>query len=154
MKTTILKHKLLYIFILLSLAISFNGCSSDDDDITSQTFLEKYDGTKWVYTDEFTIYIRINNNTNKFIEQWFYVFEAECFYYDFDSVSENTEIIENLKDKIIFEYTDEGVTETVTVTMQDETLKVVIKEGNEEEILYFDKTSVNVDDFEICPDLD
>ena len=48
---TILKTKFLYVFFLLSLAVSFNGCSSDDDDITSQTFLEKYDGTKWINTE-------------------------------------------------------------------------------------------------------
>lgn len=154
MKTTILKNKLLYIFILLSLAISFNSCSDDDDDVTTQTFLEKYDGTKWVYTGEYTVYIRINNNTNKFVEQWFFVFEAECYYYDFDYVSENTEIIENLKDKIIFKYTDEGVTETVTVTVQGDVLKVIVQYDGETETILFDKTSVNVDAFEICIDED
>ena len=66
MKTKFLKHGFFYFFILLGLIVSFNGCS-DDDDITSQIFLEKLDGTKWVYTElvddnEFSIYIRINNN--------------------------------------------------------------------------------------------
>ncbi len=152
MKTTILKHKLFYFFILLSLAIYFNGCSTDDDDITSQTFLEKYDGTKWVNTDEFTIYIRLNDNINKLVETWFLF--GDCYFYDYDFESEGVEIVENSENKLIIKYTDDGDIETVTVTIQGETLKVVIKEGNEEEIIYFDKTSVNVDDLEICPDLD
>ena len=152
MKTTILKHKFLCIFIFISLAISFNGCSDDDDDITSQTFLEKYDGTKWVNDDELTIYIRLNNNTNKLIESWFLF--GDCYFYDYDFESQGVEIVENSKDKLIIKYTDDGDTITVTVTMQGEILRVVIKEGNEEEILLFDKTSVNVDDFEICPEFD
>lgn len=156
MKIKFLKHGFFYFFILLGLIVSFNGCS-DDDDITSQTFLEKLDGTKWVYTEliddnEFSIYIRINNNTNKLIEQWYFVFEDDCYYYGYDSVSGNMEIIENSNDKLILKYTDEGDTEIVTVTKQGETLKVVIQEGGEEEIIYFDKTSVNVDGLFICPD--
>ncbi len=150
METKILKHRFLYFFILLSLTVFYNSCSSDDDDDSSLTFLEKYDGTKWVNTDEFTIYIRLNNNTNKLVEQW--VLFGECYFYNYDFESDNLEIIENSDNSLIFKYTDEGETETVTVTVQGEILKVVIQEGDEEEIIYFDKTSVNVDDFEICID--
>ena len=151
MKTTFLKHGFFYIFIFLCLTVSFNGCSSNDnDDNIAQTFLEKYDGTTWVYIDEFTVYIRINNNTNKFIEQWFFEFEDECYYYEFDSVSENTEIIKNSNDNLVFKYTENGDTETVTVTREGETLKAVIQEGGEDEILFLNETSVNVDGLEIC----
>ena len=81
MKTKSLKHYLLLFTILLSLIVSFNGCSDDDEPI-SQTFLEKYDGTNWVNTDELTIYLRLNSNTNKPIEQW--VLFGDCYYYNYD----------------------------------------------------------------------
>ena len=150
MKTIILKHSFLYLFIILGLSISFNSCSSDDDDEpTPQTFLEKYDGTKWVNTDEFTFYIRLNDNPNKLIESW--ILFDDCYFYDVDFESEGVEIIENLKDELVIKYTDDGEIITVTLTMQGETLKVVVKEENEEDIIYFDKTSENVDGLLICP---
>ncbi len=148
MKTLIFKRKFLYFFIILGLTVTFNSCSDDDDD-NFQTFLEKYDGTKWVNTDEFTFYIRLNDNTNKLIESW--ILFDDCYFYDADFESESVELIENSKDKLIIKYTDDGDITTVTITMQVETLRAVVKEGNEEDIIYFDKTSVNVDAFEICP---
>lgn len=149
MKTTIFKHKFLYFFIILGLTISFNGCSDDDDD-DFQTFLEKYDGTKWVYTeDEFTFYVRLNDNPNKLIESWILI--DDCYFYSVDFESESVELVENSKDKLIIKYTDDGEIITVTLTTQGETIRVVVKDGNEEDIMIFDKTSVNVDDLEICP---
>ncbi len=148
MKITIFKHKLFYFFIILGLIVSFNSCSDDDDD-DFQTFLERYDGTKWVNTDEFTFYIRLNDNTNKLIESW--ILFDDCYFYDVDFESEGVELVENSKDKLIIKFTDDGDITTVTITMQGETLRAVVKEGNEEDIIYFDKSSVNVDDLEICP---
>jgi len=147
MKTLIFKHKLLYFFIILGLTITYNGCSDDDDDF--QTFLEKFDGTKWVHTDEFTFYVRLNDNLNKLIESW--ILFDDCYFYDVDFESEDVELVENSKDKLIVKYIDDEGSTTLTFTMQGETLKAVVKEGNEEDIIYFDKTSVNVDDLEICP---
>ncbi len=149
MKTTIFKHKLLYFFIILGFAVIFNSCSDDDDD-DFQTFLEKYDGTKWVYTeDEFTFYVRLNDNPNKFIESWILI--DDCYFYSVDFESEGVELVENSKDKLIIKYTDEGEIITVTLTPQGETIRVVVKEGNDEDLYLFVKTSVNVDDLEICP---
>ena len=148
MKITIFKHKLFYFFIILGLIVSFNSCSDDDDD-DFQTFLERYDGTKWVNTDELTFYIRLNDNTNKLIESW--ILFDDCYFYDVDFESEGVELVENSKDKLIIKFTDDGDITTVTITMQGETLRAVVKEGNEEDIIYFDKSSVNVDDLEICP---
>lgn len=149
MKTTILKHKLLYIFIILSLAYCYNGCS-DDNDVTTQTFLEKYDSTKWVNTDEFIFYIKLNDNSNKLVETW--VLFGDCYFYSYDLESDGVEIIENSKSKLVIRYSDDGDITTVTITIQGDILKVTIQEEGETETILFDKTTINVDDFEIYPD--
>ena len=149
MKTKSLKHYLLLFSILLSLIVSFNGCS-DDDEPTSQTFLEKYDGTKWINMDEHTRYIKFNNKTENLVEQW--ILFGDCYYYNSDYESENLNIIENSIDNLIVKYTDLNfqVTKIITFTIQKETLKIVLQENDDKDIMYFDKTSVNVDDFEVC----
>lgn len=151
MKTTILKHKILYIFVLISLAISFNGCT-DDNDVPIQTLLEKYDGTKWVNTDEISFYLRLNDNTNKLVETW--ILFGDCYFYSYDLESDSVEIIENSNSKLIIRYTDDGDITTITITIQEDVLKVFVQDDGETETILFDKTSVNVDAFDICPDQD
>ncbi len=151
MKTTILNHKLFFIFILFSLAISINSCS-DDNDVTTQSFLEKHDGSKWVNSDEFTFYLRLNNNTSKLIEIWL-KFE-DCYFYSSDFESESVKIVENSKDKLVIQYTDDGEIITLTITIQGDVLKLIVQEEAESDTVLFDKTTINVDAFEICPDED
>lgn len=79
----------IYIFLLLGLVVLYNGCTNDDEDVTIQTFLEKHDGTKRVNTtDGLIFFIRLNNNTHKFIETWLLI--DDCYFYN--SEVENMEI--------------------------------------------------------------
>ncbi|MEN8125772.1 MAG: hypothetical protein ABFR32_11655 [Bacteroidota bacterium] len=144
MKTKNLKHKFLFLFIVLGLTLSFNACSSDDDE--PQTFLEKYDGTIWTFSGE-DIYIRIIDNESIILEEWY--LDNDC--YEHDTLNyEVLEIIENSTDKLIIKITDDGETETFTFTIEGEVLTVVITEVDGFETVSLIKTSVNVDEFEIC----
>ncbi len=57
MKEKFLRLWSLYFCFILVVGLSFQSCNSDDDDdiddIIEQTWLEKYDGTKWVDDEEF-----------------------------------------------------------------------------------------------------
>ena len=143
MKTKILKQKFLYFFILLSLTVSFNGCSDDDE---PQTFLEKYDGTKWTFNGE-GMYIRIIDNTNIILEEWY--LDGDC--YEYDTFNDGIiEIIENSTNKLVIQVTDDGEIETLTFTIEGDVLTVVITDVDGFETVSLIKTSVNVDEFEIC----
>ena len=142
MKTTILKHRFLYIFILLSLTISFNSCSDDDE---PQTFLEKYDGTKWFSDDDDDLYIRIIDNTSVIFEQWF--LGHDCYYYYTLGDNDSVEIIENSKDKLVLRLTYD---ETVTVTVEGDIMKFIVTEVDGFHTIFFTKTLMNVDDLQIC----
>jgi len=151
MKTTFLKHKFLYFFILLGLTVSFNGCSSDEDTIT---FLEKYEGTKWSYNGkninniDFSSYYRLNNTIDKFMEYWYTDENIDCHQYSYTIFK----IIENSGDKLVVSTTlEDNESLTQTLTIQGEILKIVFeKKGSENDIFYFNKTSMNFDELKIC----
>lgn len=81
-------YKVLMIAIFI---ISFNSCSVDgvnlfSDPVITDTFLEKFDGTVWLYTNDLeTTYLRIINNETTPFETWSYYTEDECYdYYLYD----------------------------------------------------------------------
>ena len=158
MKTTILKHRFLYVFILLGLTLSFNGCSDDDDEPETQTFLEKYDGTKWTYrqSDGDVILLRFNNNTFNTIPYWIKEGDDDCYWYNGfeDSDFGPWNNMENLEDRLIIKYLSNDFSETFTFTIQGERIKFVdywIEEGvSNEEIYFLDKTTLDLDNLNIC----
>ena len=155
MKTAQLIRKFLTFIILFGLIFSFNNCNSDDDTPPSKTFLELYGGTTWVLMDDdYISYIRLINNENNFIEAWEYWAIEDCYEHDNTVLEGSIEIVENSTDIFIVKAMIEGYTETVTLTMQGETLKVVIQwveDGDSgEDIIYLDKTSVDVEALKIC----
>ena len=106
MKTKILKHNLIFFSIILSLIVSFNGCSDDEDDIIQQTWLEKYDGTKWEDGDG--LYWRIIDNTNTILESWYH--DGPCYWYSIPNGNVNLEIIENSTSKLVLHVIEDGNT--------------------------------------------
>jgi len=157
MKTQILKHKFIYFFMLLSLVVSFNACSDDDD--KPETFLEKYDGTKWTPTAfENTLYLQFINDNNILFELWAIDFEdnnSTCYtHYNFSDELDNGEtikIIENSTNKLVVQIISDGETETDTFTVEDDILTVVIESSDDgNETLKLKKTSVNIDGLTIC----
>jgi len=146
MKTKILKHNLLFFSIILSLIVSFNGCSDDEDDIIQQTWLEKYDGTKWEDGDG--LYWRIIDNTNTIIESWYH--DGPCYAYYISDGNVIFEIIENSTNKLVFHVIEDGNTQTVTLRVNGDTLTVLFEYNDKSDSISFKKTTVDVDDFTLC----
>jgi hypothetical protein len=141
--------------MFLLLVILSYTCSGSGDDF--QTFLEKNDGSEWqLKNDSLMVFIRINNNSENLIEQWYYQEEMKC--YDYNSnifVPGDCEIRENSfdcfvieGDMIISDY------ETMTFVNQGDFLRVDIKFSEwENETVYFTKSLISFEDFKICKPL-
>lgn len=157
-----LAYRFFILFAGAGLLISLSNCASDEKDkdfLLDQTFLEKYDNTKWtIIQDEMRIYLRFNNDMEKAIEMWMSELEIakliaseECFYYTAELMdTEEVEILENSELKLEFTYLGN---ETWTFSMEGERLKLVFKTLNStRDPVYFNKTSENFNDLKICPD--
>ena len=125
-KKAIMK-KLLYLLF----AITLLGCgSNDDDNVSAQTFLEKYDGVMW-RVDDFTYdhydygeYLTFNNSTqvlDKVFMKEIFVFDQqdsfECDEFEvgyFDEDNTTFSIIET-EDKLIIEIKDEDTQNKGTI---------------------------------------
>jgi hypothetical protein len=165
----------LYFFLILVVSFSFKSCGTDDDDdiaIVEKTFLEKYDGTKWVITEEYegyVYYLRINDNQRVPFEIWGRSWDLEkanedetCYghqdgYMDEDEGANSMEIVENSDNR----FTIGGDGEFWCLEIRGETLKFgawsVYGDADPNiwdnpDSMVFKKTTVNVDAFEICPD--
>ena len=107
----------LFYVILISLVI-FSSCSSNNDDnIISQTFLEKNDGTVWQWIGDEIEYVRIKNNEAIPAEIWDYypnVDEGcyEHYLFDLNEFSSIPDVTVNVTKH------SEGIYE-VTITMED-----------------------------------
>lgn len=149
------------IFLLgLFLVLPSAGCNSDDDDDgpVAETFLELYDGTKWIHVEDgITVYLRLSDNLQVPIEMWVseVVFEKgdlanECFYYSKDWVEEGVEITENSRNRFTISYME---MESWSFTVQNEKLIVTYTDaGGQEPPIMFEKTTANLDALEICPE--
>ena len=160
MKTTILKHRFLYLFILLGLTLSFNGCSSDDDDETeTQTFLEKYDGTKWVTnTDEGEFIIKFYDDTNNPYDNWFQE-EVGSYCHIYHNTKESWgvefEIKKNLNNEFTIESTSGNYIDTLIFKVQGDNINMTYRllDNGEEKTIYnlnLNKTSINLNDIVVC----
>ena len=157
MKTTILKHRFLYLFILLGLTISFNSCSDDDE---LKSFLEKYYETLWKSTDrsDYTEYIKFIGKTKFELGIWVRhdEYNEDCFYHSYEN--DDYTIIENSSNKLVLESTwDDGgdlYKYIITITVSGDIMKVVMfdENENESETYFYEKSSTNVDDLPICND--
>ncbi|MGA9270334.1 MAG: hypothetical protein WBV45_06905 [Lutimonas sp.] len=149
----------LYFFLILAACIGLTSCNSDDEDeIVQQTWLEKYDGTKW--NDGSEVYIKIIGNTSVILESWF--LDDSCYVYNvylYELIHENAnlgiaffEIIENSTNKLVFQVKIFESTETITLRVNGDTLTIKRENNAREgwESKDFKKTTVDFDDFTIC----
>lgn len=142
----------LYFFLILVAGISFQSCNSDDDDdideIIQQTWLEKYDGTKWVDEDDW-LYIRIVNNITIISESWHK--DGDCFIYSVADEDVEFDIIENSENKLVFEVVGD-VFQRNTMTVSGNTFTWVIEYEFWEEpaTVTFQKSDADVDNFPLC----
>ena len=138
----------LYFFLILAACIGLTSCNSDDEDeIVQQTWLEKYDGTKWVDEDDF-LYIRIVNNTNIIFESW--VNEVECYIHNVSDGNVNFNIIENSNNQLVFEVNEGDDMEKFTMKISGDTLTILLEYRDESDTLTFQKTNADVDNFPLC----
>lgn len=128
------------------------SCADDTDEF--YTFLEKNDGTEWLLNnDSLQVYIRINNNSENLIEQWYYISEMNCFDYNSNIFSAGECVIkENSTDRcviagdmVLSDY------EYMTFTRQDNLLRVdfTINEWQNETV-FFSRSIENVDNLNNC----
>lgn len=155
-KSTIMKAtqqipRLFTCFILFSLMLTINGCSSDDNSCT--TFLECQDGTIWEGQIDIFMYFKVNNNKNNPIEV--YLPEGDCYYYSPISES-NFVIMENSKNTLKIKIMDDsdGSFEVITFSISNEVLSVreVYTENGIEDIDTgtFSKSIKNLNSVAIC----
>jgi len=150
------------LFACIGLVISYNSCVSDQKDkdlILAQTFLEKHKATKWmVIEDDLRIYLRLSNDKDKDLEIWMaelgfekLMASEECFFYSQELLnSEEVEVVENFGSKLVFTHLDD---ETWTFSIDEKRLKLEFETSdNIKEVVYFSKTTENVDDLTICPE--
>jgi hypothetical protein len=152
----ILNKRICCFFTLLGLIFSFNNCSPGDDELSYHTFLEKYGGTKWFITNDENIYIRLNDDLNKLIEEWEYYETDDCYEYQDKFFGNGTyEIIKNSSEKLVIQYSAYNIfSETLTFSIEEEFLKVFVQYSSgvnpEPDTYYFERTSENVDHFKKC----
>ena len=161
MKNIYIKKKPLFFIIILSLGLFLNGCdSSDDDNITAcDTFLACNDATTWKYVEtvegiEIQLYLKLIDNINGPFQAWVSNSLIDCGYAYFGDSAIQFQILENSKDKLVIKviYEEDEGFETWTITELGDSLKVVSIYYLDEQIIIFDKTSENMDDFIICDD--
>ncbi|MEL0456677.1 hypothetical protein WJN01_10585 [Flavobacteriaceae bacterium SZ-1-7] len=149
------------IYVLALSLLTFNCSKSDNNDDSIATFLEKYDGTVWVYSgfDE-TFYLRIIDNSNSPFEFWEEY--GDCFEYylgimddEYDSATTTKNSNNTLEVKFVeeFEGVEYMVLFTLTVTGNSMEIKYSLYEDgklNDSFSEYLSKTSINVDDLILC----
>ena len=150
----LIKKIALFITLILAIFSLSLSCSDGDDDF--RTFLEKLDGTEWLLSKEnfdTTVYIRLNNNEIKLLEQWSYNSVFDCYEYNSNIfIPGDFKIKENSMEKLVVECDAViGPFECMTFSIQDDSLRVdIIISEWEEETVYFNKSSVTVDNLVIC----
>ena len=144
----------LFLALILTVFALSLSCSVGDDDF--RTFLEKHDGKEWLLSKEnfdITVYIRLNNCELNLLEQWSYNSELDCHEYNSNIfIPGDFKIKENSMNKLVVECDAIiGPFECMTFSIQDEALRVdIIISEWEEETVYFNKSSVTVDNLGIC----
>ena len=148
--------KIIY-FLVLSLFV-FNCSKSDDDNSpeSCNTFLECNDGSTWILDYDFAVVLfRINDNINNLLEQWVIYDSEDCYYYLGNTYVLYYTITENTKDKLVLKIDDASTTSTLTFSIVNGELKLVIEvtaNGESFQVtLVFQETTIDVDNLTICP---
>ena len=146
-----------YVTLLITVFSISIYCSDDTADEPFedfQTFLEKYDGTEWVLSNEdIKLYIRLNTDTLQLIEQWSFHDELNCYIYNPNILNPgNYKILENSANTLVIDCDAIlGDCDYMTFRIQENTLMVDVKISEwEDEMVYFNQASQSVDILEKC----
>jgi hypothetical protein len=135
--------KLLYLFF----AITLLGCSSDDED-TTQTFLEKYEGIVWeteasITEPDYFHGVRFLNSPMTLIWNEKYNNFNDCLYYVFGEINQvdtdravQVTLIENSENTLVLKFVEKQVGEaeistTTTITVIDEGNTIKMRSSGE-----------------------
>lgn len=152
----IIKNYITYL-ILISLLFSLQlSCTDDSEDTVEvfETFLEKNHQTEWILSDpELIVYIRINDDETHLIEQWSYVTDKGCYEYNANIfLHGDYRILENSENLLIVGCDPVlGDCDKLAFHMEGTALQVDVTISEwEEEIVYFTKSSVPLDELKTC----
>jgi hypothetical protein len=157
MKTLFLKHKIISFFLIISLAVSFNGCGSDSDE--RLTFLENHADSEWKFSDDnigVTLYVKINNSQTSPFEFWISILDELCYIHESIDDDGNVEILENTENKLVVKIIDNPDEYSIITLTVSGTILTVMSENFEDGVLedtdlfILSKTSDNLEDLEIC----
>ena len=137
--------------LLLLSALLIFACSSDDssdtNDNSNQTFLERFDGVVWQSDDEDTLTIIDNDNYS-----WKNVFNGDCRVFYFGVFNENYEfgynIIVNEYNLLVvdrFDVDDNVIARSTTIPSEDGNVLTETYEDysdNTEDIIYANRTTL------------
>ena len=137
--------------ILILTALLIFACSSDDssdtNDNSNQTFLERFDGVVWQSDDEDTLTIIDNDNYS-----WKNVFNGDCRVFYFGVFNENYEfgynIIVNEYNLLVldrFDVDDNVISRSTVIPSEDGNLLTETVEDysdNTEDIIYANRTTL------------
>ena len=137
--------------LLLLTALLIFACSSDDssdtNDNSNQTFLERFDGVVWQSDDEDTLTIIDNDNYS-----WKNVFNGDCRVFYFGVFNENYEfgynIIVNEYNLLVldrFDVDDNVIGRSTVIPSEDGNLLTETAEDysdNTEDIIYANRTTL------------
>ena len=147
------------IIYCLVLSLFIFNCSKSDDDNSSascNTFLECNDGSTWILDYDFAVVLfRINDNINNLLEQWVIYDSEDCYYYLGNTYVLYYTITENTKDKLVLKIDDASTTSTLTFSIVNGELKLIVQEIFDGELSYEDtlvlqETTIDVDNLTIC----
>lgn len=151
------------VLMIAVLIISFNSCSTDDEDniVIPQTFLEKYDGTVWLYTSDWvTEYLRIINNETTPFELYHYTNDCYIYYlFDLNDLPSNqVEVTAHSEDVFELTITYPEMVDTSTIITVRVDGDILIMEANyyegdeltETSYDNYERQNVDVDGFILC----
>ena len=159
-------NNLFKVLMIAVLIISFNSCSTDDDGdniVIPQTFLEKYDGTVWLYSNDWnTDYLRIINNETTPFESYHYTNDCYIYYlFDLNDLpSSQVEVTAHSEDifELTITYPEMVDTNTIITVRVDEDILIMeanyYEGGALTETFYdnYERQNIDVDGFTICDD--
>jgi len=139
-------NRLINLLSILIITVSIISCTNDSDEenTSSNTFLERFNNTTWEYTYEkdlgggeiyyITNYIKFNNNEANPIDEWeFYSYQSDCWeHYNYASWFE-IEVIENSKERFVIKVirsSETNWTHTFSVSGESILVNTITNDGS------------------------
>lgn len=132
------KSPIITLIVLISLSLTISSCGGDDDviEVNSETLFEVNENSLWKHTsdsnkngtDDYTVYLKFNDNLNEPIELWRSVTQTDI---DDENWCLNRNYYENVQDVEVLHNTNKLF--SVKVNLSDEQYEIIkIRPSNNE----------------------